>query len=961
MGLELRIITDEATNAGFTLDIKQDEDFPFTLNLGIADIENIAKTKSTFSKTFKIPATAENNKNLESIYYSSTSDDGNAKKNNVCVVVEDGVPITKGFLKIKNVLDNAEKGREYEAVYFGDNFGWIKYFRETSLQDLDFSSENHIYNATNVEASWVDSGAGTTGATSDDRSYVYPVISYGAFSGNEVQTTDLRPAMFVKSILDKAWDSVSDNYSYNISSTFLDGTLAKSLIMPFTTGEFTSTENKQTGEDFFVKSDQVYTLNIYSDDDSVDPTAEGYEPTYVNRRLTPQFNDVEYGNTLPAGGRSYWLDNAVAGSLQGLLNEGNYTIRIKGVLEFTRSVYDRVRRKVNPNFNIILGNYYIYEDTPIITKAPEIEFYWNVIVAGETRVFSLGTWTPSLDEVTDTFELDSEITLENLIPDDDVDGLANCGLWIGVKHEYGVSAFNLDWTSGGIKINKNLDVILNQTVNLANTLPDVKISQLYQGLAHNFNLYADTNEFTREITVEPRDDFYGSFADAVNWTDKVDYNMGYNIEYVDIYNRTLEFRYKPDSGDRFMTKYETANDIKVGGGEVDLSERFNEGTTVLENPFFSATMHNRVVLGAENHEGENDKKHIVPVLWANIGWDDEPPAPSYSYAPRLLTYSYETQTDGNGANITWVFNGDTKTNLPTGFFTDTVADSSIDNANLHYGGANGLIDNYYGSRLALLNEGVRVYLSMNLNKNDIQQLDLSRLVYISAPSKIAGYYAIEKIVDYKPSSRSTTKVVLQKVVDVKAKIKAKDKWHEKAVEHGGLGDTTSEGREFDWDRKAWEASNQNERIEKYIKDLEEQSPKQITDFADDGTTKHKYDAKTIRNNKEKSFELKNGNDNIARPNSGSIAMGEGAIALGPKQTAMGSYNAPSVENKFMIGGGANEQERLTVFSIDKNGVRKDYGGKIYTRDANGNIVPVITRLDGEYEEVYLKKDSKSRG
>ena len=71
-----------------------------------------------------------------------------------------------------------------------------------------------------------------------------------------------------------------------------------------------------------------------------------------------------------------------------------------------------------------------------------------------------------------------------------------------------------------------------------------------------------------------------------------------------------------------------SNNIKIGAREVDLSNRFPQGETLLINPFFSGTIHNRINLSG-NNEAENDKQHIIPCLWNKIGTFGNPSTPTY--------------------------------------------------------------------------------------------------------------------------------------------------------------------------------------------------------------------------------------------------------------------------------------------------------------------------------------------
>ena len=66
-----------------TLDVTSHSDFPLALTFTIADIKDINARKGTFSKTFKIPATKNNNKLYKNVYLSNSTDVYNILKKNV--------------------------------------------------------------------------------------------------------------------------------------------------------------------------------------------------------------------------------------------------------------------------------------------------------------------------------------------------------------------------------------------------------------------------------------------------------------------------------------------------------------------------------------------------------------------------------------------------------------------------------------------------------------------------------------------------------------------------------------------------------------------------------------------------------------------------------------------------------------------------------------------------------------
>ena len=57
------------------LDVTSHSEFPLALTFTIADIKDINARKGSFSKTFKIPATKNNNRLYKSIYKANTYSD----------------------------------------------------------------------------------------------------------------------------------------------------------------------------------------------------------------------------------------------------------------------------------------------------------------------------------------------------------------------------------------------------------------------------------------------------------------------------------------------------------------------------------------------------------------------------------------------------------------------------------------------------------------------------------------------------------------------------------------------------------------------------------------------------------------------------------------------------------------------------------------------------------------------
>jgi len=948
MGLELRILTDESTNTGFTLDINQDEDFPLALNFGIAEIQDIGKTKSTFSKTFRVHETVENNKNLKSIYYTSTSDDSGVKATNVAFIIEDGTPICKGYVRIKNVIETARR-REYEFVFFGSNFAWIKKFRELSLQDLDFSSDNHTFNVANIKASW-DDGSGNP-ADADDRSYIYPIISYGTWKKDYPKFDELRPGVFHKSILDKGFEVLLDSTveKYNINSTFLNGTYFKRLFMPFSVGEFKSDQNKGSSN----YEDMKATLSSQSWSIVHNPEIRGTD-TYDERGYISGFT-VEEGLTQQNAFKDAFFNGIGAAGLDGvIINNGVYTITVRATITYTALNIPELTNHTPPRVVNVPSGY----KTISIDAYKSDEFSDNNLVR-----LGGASFTPSKTNKSKTIEF----TVDN-VSKSNIDSGDYKRISFRWRTEYsGEQKFKYDLEISNVVVlaTKKESVVVGHTINIANTLPDIKLSDYFKGLSHIFNLYVDTDEWSREIRIEPRDDFYKATSQSLDWTSKLDLSNGFNINYIDSYNKSIRFEYKEDNADKLVSRFNEAKENSLGAGEVDLSDRFPQGDTVFVNPLFSGTLHNRVQLTA----GENlsdEEKNIIPCLWNKIGVDGQPSTPTYNFNPRILYYDYVVQTDSDGNTIRWLFDQTAGTSiydidispeqkLPTGYFTDTVEGTSLDQEHLHFEGNNGLIDKYYQGTLGLMNEGVNVSVRFNLTKEDIQTLDLSKPIYLSAPSQIAGYYVINSINDYKPSVIGSTGVTLTKIVNT-SPIITKDKFKGDVVKLGGGRRQIPEDLTIA-DRNAWEASSTNSSTsDKYVVNYNDRVSKSTEFFKDDTGAEFEANIELGTDRHKDSFVLNNGSKNEATPFSGNIAMGTGVVAVGNGQTALGTYNTPSTTDKLSIGAGTSDEERLTAISVTNTRRVQIYGGETYMEDSNGNLVNVITEVDGQYDKVYLSKE-----
>jgi hypothetical protein len=249
------------------LDVTDHTDFPLSLTFQISDIRDLTSSSGDYSKSFKIPATKNNNNILHHIY------DAKAGKvlatiKKPCRIIVDNLYSLVGTITVKGIGLHGEAPDYYECVFFGSNLGWAKDLDLKYMNEIEWgtSSEDLYYNKTTIMATWQHADCAAAEAASAPP-IVYPVVSYGDYNaGGDAQTiqlfdtqfdheernggspvggasyagydnnniafgtfpqSDWRPAVFVKTTLDKIFSNFK---GYTISSNFMNTDMFKKLV-----------------------------------------------------------------------------------------------------------------------------------------------------------------------------------------------------------------------------------------------------------------------------------------------------------------------------------------------------------------------------------------------------------------------------------------------------------------------------------------------------------------------------------------------------------------------------------------------------------------------------------------------------------------------------------------------------------------------------------------------------------
>ena len=701
----IRII-DTSNNVLGNLDLTSFTDFPLVLTKGIVNLDNLKARTGTYSKTFKVPNTKNNAKLLSNVDdINSRKDYRDALNRKQCVIIASGTQIDKGFVQVSKVLDGFELD-SYELVFFGNNIDWVKGASELKLSDITYANNTQTYNELGINRA----NAGfTTPPPSvgnyDQYDHAYPYISRG---GNEspqnAEVEDFYPVIYLRSIIKNGLNSLG----WNIESTFLTNADAKRLVCDlnpnFTVNEDTFnksiTRAESTSSVTMSASFNQATTQLFFANDSIPP----------NEDLNDNFNTSDDTYTAPSNG-SYIFEISV--------NTGSW-------LENRTEVTLDIKVCVGTGNNFLV-------DTLVAA---------NLLVKVSTT-----------QNETSTATLTVKMTA-------------------GQKASIFCSYFPFTFNGGSGKIlsgsffkaQRKTNIVKDDVYSINEIIPNnINLIDVINDFTRMFNIYYWTDVKTKTIYFEPRDTFFESKTNALDWTDKLDIGKGYEVDYISSYKRNINFKYKDLNNDEFLKGWQDINKRIFASYNYVLPDRFAEGTDTVELGLFSAVYaHNAF--------------EVTPILGtsfnANLGavtlkiWNEYLPPGNLpderikSYNPKIYLFDYGTQLNSSGASRKISIFNNTTDQIPYGTFESYKNTTS--NINLSFTGTDGLFSTYYSNMFKNIQEGGRLVAYLNLNSSDIDNLDFRKLVYIDRPSKVSGYYLIEQVIDFNPLTDSLTKVSLFK-------------------------------------------------------------------------------------------------------------------------------------------------------------------------------------------------------
>jgi hypothetical protein len=488
------------------------EDLVAPLNYSLLPITDVTQRNGNWSKTISVPATRNNNSIFSYIYDVNQSNrsgssqynpDYNPRLRVPAKILVDMVEVMIGYARLMQVVINTENQvMSYEVQILGEVADIYSAMSNAKLKDIDFGAYNHVQNVSNIVASW--SHTPTDG-------YVYPIcIRKGNPNIDKIEASQMFPALFVKTIVDKIFEEHGYTYS---SDSFFNGDVFSKLIIPshqYSLSQTALNERKFRASKTIAQTIQIDDKVLFQDDS----TGDNYDSNSI-------YNTTTSTITIPVDGYYYFqLDLVISYSGISSLSGLYFTPSIAIVSGSTaiRYIYGTVAKVSGSGSGT---NTHKVTTTPIFLNS------------GEQITFEFGgCWANNGNTAFTT----------------------NLGAGIAVTIDSN-SSIQMDPVKGGTGYGFNYDF-----ANFFAT--EMTQKEFMAGITKMFNLYTEPTAVGNELRILTRDSFYTN--SIVDWDLKLDLSSQQTIiPRSDVQVLNFIYQYK-DGSDLASVEYKKATGRGLG-------------------------------------------------------------------------------------------------------------------------------------------------------------------------------------------------------------------------------------------------------------------------------------------------------------------------------------------------------------------------------------------------------------
>jgi len=518
---------------GYEADTLGDIDVEFTFS--VADISDIERRNTSFSKTLTLPSTSRNQQLFGNIFDISVANDiiaganilsnFNSAKQAQAQIFLDNVKIFDGVLKMSKIV-NREGDITYEVNMFGRLRDILDALGDKTLADLNFDSYDHTYNQANIEASWA-----RTEWVSGAQNYVYPLVDYGYSTDNGITypLKNFKPAVFITEILKRIFSEAG----FTITAPIFESLFFKRLIL--------LTAEKSITREVLNLLDQrtnLLTQNVTS-------TPSFSQLLVFNSVSSPSF-------TINGAGNRFTYNKTQA------LNTGlnfNVSLSFTSLATFTKNLW---------TVSILKNGSQILSESETVTIVPLGGTYtYNIAISGGVTL-----------ALNDYFEV--RLTGQ---------AIGGAGYNANIQNTLTVAP------GGVLKIGSTIpvavDVVEGDTMKINYTMPkSMKQRDFLKSIISMYNLYITQDKLqTNILEIIPYNEFFKTFKnEAIDWSDKLDVSQEIVITPLSELS-AKEYRLMfDDDSDYWSQSYKTK-----------FNEGYGEKREVIPNDFVTETKSVKVV------------------------------------------------------------------------------------------------------------------------------------------------------------------------------------------------------------------------------------------------------------------------------------------------------------------------------------------------------------------------------
>ena len=648
----------------------------FTFQVG--SIFNPETRSGNLSNQFRAPKTQRNNivlKNLSNI----NSDTNFPYEKITAKVVQNGIEIVpNGFA----LIDSTDDNYYYINIYSG-NVSFFDLIKGLNVSDLDFDDLNHVYGGGTIKTIW----EGNLG-------YNYPIIEWGQeatpiLENNQIlHAEDLIPCLNLKTTVDRTLARLQ----YNLKGTFKDSNeFAKMVVTP---QNFGISDDDAEELDGYAK----LTTLFYHDTGYVTDDTEVEIPLTFGFFSQPNFSGQNYTPTNDIWGRVFFHCDLTP----KLYFDDYYSFDVT------------LRAEVYEDGNLI-GSSSLFRNIPVNYFAPKftLNAYSPFMYLRSASVYSFKVFSK-----VKTYYLGSPYVVDSRTE------------W------YSGNTFQIENYTIPFNCTSNFNVEVKRVLSYGNIIPmsllyNIPLDSIFRDIMNMYCLVMQTNEVTKEISLNKLNVITDNIPINENWSSKLDPSKKINVNYkVGNYGQSNILQYK-----------ETSDVPKeMGKGELLVSNvNLPKEKKLIEVSASAATTKTAI------------NNHLVPKV---------PIKTTRVEALKDVNHRYfMIDKISQSGEFRFAFNESLETtfatdNFPLAYFQKTGKTDSLDFPSL--------ITANYGTLQGMLDKTKVVSAYFRLTEIDVVNIDFTIPIYLdinTGTTSINGYFYINKISNFKVDSSTLCELI----------------------------------------------------------------------------------------------------------------------------------------------------------------------------------------------------------